>query len=380
MLRSRDFYHFKTFIYYVVSFTSLPLGILYFCYSQTNDNTSEKPINNHNPHTHDKHTFFKKSIWSVAPKQNGTNKFIFYKNGPSTKEILEEIENKIEKNETDFSHYQKSSTWKNAPIISTAEVRKAVDLRKRIIEKNQCLFYFFGINKVLINVYGFNTNPIYSYEWENFIKSLPTSLKKLQIEYTNYTGEGLEVMRKFTALTQIQLGGLNFPSTNWEILMQNLPPTLKKLAIMYSSYQGENIDSLNCCNNLNTFYLSGAKFSRQTWTQLFESLTHRLEKLYLINTNYQAESMNYFKKFFYLDHLSLKGSQWKRANWHEFIKVIPSSINTLDLSSTNFIEIHNPKLTKIPHLILPEQDSTNDDELETSSSSSNKRYSCCTIS
>ncbi len=177
-----------------------------------------------------------------------------------------------------------------------------------------------------------------SEKWENIIKTLPKTLKELHLRNTNITAESMLALSCLEQLEYLNLTNLDFDNTEeWENIIETLPNTLKKIKLTFTDITAENLLQLNRFEQLESLNLANLGFdSIEDGEKVIKSLPKNLKELNLKYTELYIEEIRHLRHLEQLEHLNLSYLELDNTDeWEEAIKSLPVNLKKLNLSGTN---------------------------------------------
>ncbi len=238
------------------------------------------------------------------------------------------------------------SSDSNLDVYFSSETEKLSTLKElyvqKFLRKN-----LFPIQKIDIRFCQLDTN-----KWIGLIKSLPTSLKKLNLSRTYSSAESLLFLHRFERLEKLDLSCVKLAnSSDWLGVIESLPTSLKELDISLkeldlrsTSPSAASLLFLHRFERLEKLNLSSIKLDNSSdWLGVLESLPTSLKELDIsLNdpdfrlSSHSGASLRCLYRLERLEKLSLLCIMLENSSdWLGVIESLPTSLKELDLGNTN---------------------------------------------
>ncbi len=175
-------------------------------------------------------------------------------------------------------------------------------------------------------------------DWNIVIENLPTSLKELGLAFTNPSGESLRGLYRLGVLEELDLEGIELENrSDWLEVIDSLPPSLKKLDLDDTNLSGESLFVLHRLKQLEELNLPYITLDDSAdWVQMFQSWPTSLKKLELKFTTPSKESLCVLHRFEQLEKLDLSYKILDNPNdWVQVLQFLPTSLKEFHLHFTN---------------------------------------------
>ncbi len=106
--------------------------------------------------------------------------------------------------------------------------------------------------------------------WSNLFKNLTDNLENLLLSSSNYHGEEVGKFKKWRSLKELQMVSTTLDPgfQKWTLLIKNLTQKIELLHLSESNYSGENIAKIRRFSNLRELFLKNCRFSQKRYVEL----------------------------------------------------------------------------------------------------------------
>ncbi len=245
------------------------------------------------------------------------------------KQILNELDVTLEKVRDLLVRCDKASIELNTDVsIGELDGLRSIIFRLKLLN---ALFYYSKVSFKGVIL----TNPV---DWVAMIQSLPKNVRKIDLGWTNIDTDGLRELSRLSHLEEINLYCVKITNpAYWVAMIHSLPTTMRKIDLGWTNIDASKLVGLSRLSHLEEVNLSGVRFSKQPdWVTVIRSFPLSLKKINFYKTKIDASGLVELSRFTSLEELGLPSIRFRNRNdWVSVIQSLPASVKKLDLVWTN---------------------------------------------
>ncbi len=174
--------------------------------------------------------------------------------------------------------------------------------------------------------------------WGLVIKSIPVTVKKLDLSWSNIDASGLCELSRLACLEELDLRNVRLINpADWVQVIQSLPVTLRKIDIHCPYIDASGLCELSCLTSLEELGLCEVELTNPAdWVQVIQSLPVTLRTVYLDSTNIDVSDFQELSRLTGVEFISLSRVELMNpANWITVIQSLPVTVRQIDFSMTD---------------------------------------------
>ncbi len=220
---------------------------------------------------------------------------------------------------------------------------------KNTIRSLKSLDVLFPYSQVYLD--GFYLSTLNN--WVTVIQSLPVTVKKLNLEMTKIDATVLCELSRLTSLNEIGLKHVKLSNPDdWASVIQSLPVTVKKIDLSWTNVDESGHLALSRLTNLEEIALGSMKQSNTgDWGSVIRCLPVTVNKLDLGDANIKVSGFRELSRLSNLEEIKLWYVELSHPDdWVTVIQSLPVTVKKLDLSTINIDDSGLCELSRLTNL------------------------------
>ncbi len=175
-------------------------------------------------------------------------------------------------------------------------------------------------------------------DWVTVIRAFPATVRKIDLSYTNIDASVLLELSRLIYVEEIDLSYVSLTNpTDWIMVIKSLPVTVKKINLMYTNIDESGLRKLSRFIHLEEINLGMVNLNNPAdWLPVIQSLPLTVKEISLWDSNIDVSGLRELSRLTSLEEIDLCGiCLTNPAGWEQLIQSLPSTVRKIDLGYNN---------------------------------------------